>query len=240
MKKIWMGFCFFVWATLSGCNGANAGAGVSAVPTYADLGVCTSLLEGQVRTVAENHTAYRCQSGSWVSTGSSQGSSQGSSGNGSGSDYLLGGTVVSCRVMSDNPLVIKISKSGETITSTSRISDGYLIQEVEFNKNVAREVCSNNIQRLRSFFDVSCSGNTIQAVSKGYYGTSVYKAIFELLIQDCENVDGVSYESGDAVDFLEGLLWCSREGKTRTEVVNGMEITAICKNGGWEIRKVTR
>lgn len=236
MKKIWIGFCFFAWAIISGCNGANAGAGIMAVSSYENLGECSSSQEGLMRSVLDENKMYRCQSGRWEATGSSQGSS----GNGSPNVFLPEGTVVSCKVASENPLVIKISKSGETITSTSSIMDGFLVQEVVFNQNVAREVCSENAQRLRKFFDVSCSGRTIQAISKGFYGTSIYKAIFELLIQDCESIDGESYESGDAVDFLEGLLWCNREGTTRTEEVNGMLVTAVCKNGGWEIRNVTR
>ncbi|MBQ3715566.1 MAG: hypothetical protein II892_08295 [Fibrobacter sp.] len=97
-------------------------------------------------------------------------------------------TVITCNIVSEDPLVLSTNEDGIKSTSTIELKDKRLVETVKFDTDVPSQACQT-YKNDTDYGDVSCSGKTIKAISSMELTESEFESIENAFRRQCKQVN---------------------------------------------------
>lgn len=104
--------------------------------------------------------------------------------------------MVTCTVVSENPLVLDLDEGGIHSVNTIELKDKRLVETVKFDTDVPKQACQTYMNDVDYDAEkVSCTGKTIVATSSMEMTETEFKSLEAAFRNQCTQVDGQNFKS---------------------------------------------
>lgn len=110
-----------------------------------------------------------------------------------------GSFTLSCKVVSENPLVIESTQLGITTKTTFRLKDNRLETTMEFSQNVPADECEE-YEDNSDYELISCSGKKIVTLSKEELSEEAFESSMVATKTECKESNGTTVRFDDEED----------------------------------------